>query len=128
MTDNSKPREALLQEAQRFYDQTPALQTVALWPTDLTLAEKIPDTPPDINPALDVMQNWQSEQPFHQAIRRAINVISWRQTYSEAEVGRDFIDAFDCFELLCHEIRWKELEGFDPTALLVDESNRREEP
>ena len=99
MTDSRKLREALLQEAQRFYDQTPALQTFTPWPTDLTLAEKIPDTPPDINPALDVMQNWQSEQPFHQAIRRAINVISWRQTYSEAEVGGAFLDAFAFFEL-----------------------------
>ena len=56
MTDSRKLREALLQEAQRFYDQTPALQTFTPWPTDLTLAEKIPDTPPDINPALDVMR------------------------------------------------------------------------
>ena len=42
-------------------------------------------------PALDVMRNWQSEQPFHQAIQRAINVINWRQTYSEAEVGRAYV-------------------------------------
>jgi mannose-6-phosphate isomerase-like protein (cupin superfamily) len=103
MTDSSKFREALLQEAQRFYDQTPALQTFAPWPTDLTLAENIPDTSlslgPDIMLALDVMRNWRSEQPFHQAIQRAINVISWRQTYSEAEVGRAFLDAFAYFEL-----------------------------
>ena len=44
MTDSSKFREALLQEAQRFYDQTQALQTFATWPTDLTPAENIPDT------------------------------------------------------------------------------------
>ena len=103
MTDSSKLREALLQEAQRFYDQTPALQTFSPWLTDLTLAENIPDTSlslgPDIMSALDVMRNWQSEQPFHQALQRAINVISWRQTYSEAEVGRAFLDAFAYFEL-----------------------------
>ena len=103
MTDSSKVREALLQEAQRFYDQTPALQTFSPWLTDLTLAENIPDTSlslgPDIMSALDVMRNWQSEQPFHQALQRAINVISWRQTYSEAEVGRAFLDAFAYFEL-----------------------------
>ena len=111
MTDSRKLREALLQEAQRFYDQTPALQTFTPWPTDLTLAEKIPDTPPDINPALDVMQNWQSEQPFHQAIRRAINVISWRQTYSEAEVGRAFLDAFAYFELFGPDGLFRTNEG-----------------
>ena len=103
MTDSSKVREALLQEAQRFYDQTPALQTFAPWLTDLTLAENIPDTSlslgPGIMSALDVMRNWQSEQPFHQALQRTINVISWRPTYSEAEVGRAFLDAFAYFEL-----------------------------
>ena len=103
MTDNCKLREALLQEAQRFYDQTPALQTFALWLTDLILAKNIPNTSlslgPDIMPALDVIRKWQSEKPFHQAIRRGVNVISWRQTYSEAEVGRAFLDAFAYFEL-----------------------------
>ena len=81
MTDSSKLREALLQEALRFYDQTPALQIFAPWPTDLTLAANIPDKSlslgPDIMPSLDVMRKWQSEKPFHQAIQRAINVISW---------------------------------------------------
>ena len=95
MTDSSKLREALLQEAQRFYDETPALQTFVPWPTDVTLAENIPDISLnlglDIMPALDVMRNWQSEKPFHQAKQRAINVISWRQTYSEAEVGRTYV-------------------------------------
>ena len=111
MTDSRKLREALLQEAQRFYEQTPSLQPFTPWPTDLTLAEKIPDTPPGINPALDVMQNWQSEQPFHQAIRRAINVISWRQTYSEAEVGRAFLDAFAYFELFGPDGLFRTNEG-----------------
>ena len=72
MTDNSKLCEALLQEAQRFYDQTPALQIFAPWPKDLTLAENIPDKSlslgPDIMPAVDVMRKWQSEKPFYQAI------------------------------------------------------------
>ena len=81
MTDSSKLREALLQEAQRFYNQTPALKIFAPWPTDLTLTENIPDKSlslgPDIMPALDVIRKWQSEKPFHQAIQRAVNVINW---------------------------------------------------
>ena len=95
MTDSSKLREALLQEAQHFHDRTPALREFAPWPNNLTLAVAEPHG----FPALDLIRNWQGDSTFHCAIRRAVDIIDWRQTHSEAEVGRAFLEAYGYCEL-----------------------------
>ena len=94
----SDPLHRLLAEAQRFHEATPALTGFAPWPDDLTAG----DNDPVHVPAADIVAAYgaPSHAPdFVAAIRAAAPLMEWRQSYTEAEVGAEFLSRYCYFEL-----------------------------
>ncbi|MEL7462955.1 MAG: dimethylsulfonioproprionate lyase family protein [Pseudomonadota bacterium] len=94
----SDPLADLLREARRFHEATPALADFAAWPDDLS-----PDDNAPIHvPAADLVAGYDAPTvapDFVAAIRAAVPLMEWRQSYTEAEVGAEFLSRYCYFEL-----------------------------
>ena len=85
----------LLAAAHHFYQGSAAMQAFAPWPDDLQPAGLLPR---DI-PATAIIAGWQDDDSLHKAVQAASPHIHWSHGYTEAEVGRDFLDGFGYLEL-----------------------------
>lgn len=80
---------------------TPELRTFSDWPVDVPSSQL---TPTDV-PGTALLEGFRDQVPeqalaLFEAILAAIPEAEWRQTYSEDEVGRHFLDRYGYFELL----------------------------
>ncbi len=91
---------ALLDTARDWHHSLAALSTFVDWPQDLTFAERPAHSLPVIS-HLTARPGEASDasQPLRDAIVAAAPYLEWRHTYTEEEVGRDFLDRFGWFEL-----------------------------
>lgn len=83
-----------------FVQSTPAVMDFAGWP-----AAEFRDTAPVPVPVIAVLAGWQGAMtPGTEAVCNALNAVwtlaRWEQTYSEHEVGRNFLDNYGYFELV----------------------------
>ncbi|SLN67419.1 hypothetical protein ROA7450_03604 [Roseovarius albus] len=90
----------LLDAAKAWHSALPALSEFVHWPQDLTYTERPPHALPHIahltaEPGVASAVS----TPLRDAIITAAPYIEWRHTYTEEEVGRDFLNRFGWFEL-----------------------------
>lgn len=77
------------------------LRDFAPWPEQPHYQEK----PATYIPVARIISQWQvdgdsDEAELHEAMRSAVNDLYWKQTYTESEVGPDFLARYGYFELL----------------------------
>lgn len=90
----------LLEAARRAYVSTPALVDFAPWPDDLVETDLgHQDIPAE--PIIEAFGEPGTDltEPVIQAIRHCVPDAFWIQTYTEEEVGRDFLNRYGYFEL-----------------------------
>lgn len=91
---------ALLGAARDWHAALPALSAFAPWPDDLQYRTRAAHP----LPALGLVQSQPGRAtPRSRAMRDALIAaaahVEWRHTYTEAEVGRDFLNGYGWFEL-----------------------------
>lgn len=79
---------------------TPRLMGFAGWPLAVAAAR-----PAHVVPAASLVKEWADDDiPAHAALNAALRALcdlaNWQQTYSEAEVGADFLARYGYFELV----------------------------
>lgn len=89
-----------LEAARAFHGSVPALAEFAPWPDDLRWAGRVAN----MVPGAELMQRDPGAandltRPLQDAFRALAPHIEWRLTYTEDEVGRDFLNRFGWFEL-----------------------------
>ena len=90
----------LLDAARDWHGALPSLRDFAPWPDDLTYVERAPNPLPVIAHLMaDPGAASPASLPLRDALVGAAPYIEWRHTYTEAEVGRDFLDRYGWFEL-----------------------------
>ena len=92
--------ETLLTAAQSWHAALPKLAAFTPWPDDLHYVPRAPLTLPHIatmqaNPGAATALS----QPLQDALLAAAPHVEWRHTYTEAEVGADFLQTYGWFEL-----------------------------
>ena len=85
----------LLAATRDVYEASPALRDFAAWPTDL--AYETPD--PAAIPVLPQIRALAGDGALQAALADVADHAAWIQTYSEAEVGRHFLDNYGYIEL-----------------------------
>lgn len=92
--------DALLAAARDWHGALPALREFEPWPDDLTYAARAPHPLPVIaHLQADPGTASARSHPLRDALVAAAPHIEWRHTYTEAEVGRDFLNRYGWFEL-----------------------------
>lgn len=92
--------EALLSAARDWHASVPALAGFVPWPDDLRYVPR----PAHALPLIPLLQadpgtTSPQSQPLCDALRAIAPYAEWRHTYTEAEVGGDFLNRFGWFEL-----------------------------
>ncbi|GIS13145.1 MAG: hypothetical protein CM15mP115_22960 [Alphaproteobacteria bacterium] len=85
----------LLAETRAVHDATPPLREFADWPEDLVFEQPVPQG----IPALPTIEAMAGKGALYAALAAVCPHASWVQTYSEAEVGRHFLDHYGHIEL-----------------------------
>ena len=85
----------LLAETRAVHDATPPLREFADWPEDLVFEQPVPRE----IPALPTIKAMAGNGALYAALAAVCPHASWVQTYSEAEVGRHFLDHYGHIEL-----------------------------
>ena len=85
----------LLAETRAVHDATPPLREFADWPEDLVFERPVPRE----IPALPTIKAMAGKGALYAALAAVCPHASWVQTYSEAEVGRHFLDHYGHIEL-----------------------------
>ncbi|MEM6577063.1 MAG: dimethylsulfonioproprionate lyase family protein [Pseudomonadota bacterium] len=100
----------LLDAVRHLHLETPALRAFGDWPDDLEPSER----PAYRVPALDLITALQDRTPLVEALKTAAPSLEWRQTYTEAEVGRHFLASYGYVELFGPQGHFhsKTLRGF----------------
>lgn len=93
--------QTVLTAAQALHAATPGMQAFTAWNCEATGQ----DHPPLPMPALDHVKGFdlpgtETTQPMIDAISASADLGHWIQTYTEAEVGRHFLDNFGYYELI----------------------------
>ena len=90
----------VLDAARALHQATPLLSGFAPWPVDIMPAPVAPLHVPaaDLVAALGLAAPARC-RPFVDAIRAATAHAHWKRTYTEAEVGADFLARYGYFEL-----------------------------
>ena len=92
--------ETLLGAARDWHGSLPALSEFVPWPDDLHYVPR-PACPLPVIPLLQTEPGMTSPQSraLCDALIAVASHVEWRHTYTEAEVGRDFLNRFGWFEL-----------------------------
>ncbi|MEM1236961.1 MAG: dimethylsulfonioproprionate lyase family protein [Pseudomonadota bacterium] len=90
----------LLMTIRRLHEATPMLHDYAPWPDDLSEQQVIAAQVPASNTlGVRSLRGTRSTAPAIKALRAAAPLLHWKQTYSEEEVGREFLDTYGYVEL-----------------------------
>lgn len=95
MADIQNRFDRLLASCRAFYDASPELREFAAWPDDLKFDMLAPRTVP----AVALLESWQGEHPIHHALHDVAREASWQRSYSEAQVGQQFLKSYGFIEL-----------------------------
>ena len=105
----------LLMSVRRLHEKTPELQDYATWPDDLS-EQKVIAEPCLAAATLGVrsLRGTRATAPVIKALRAAAPLLKWKQTYTEEEVGREFLDAYGYVELFGPDghFRTNKLRGY----------------
>lgn len=94
------PMTRILDAAKAIHAATPALQAFQPWPEDLQWSARAPVAQPvSAEIATHCPGCCPASQPLADALPDVFDVAEWRVTYSEDQVGRDFIERYGYFEL-----------------------------
>ena len=85
----------LLAETRAIHESTPALRDFAAWPSDLVY--RAPE--PRLVPVVTRIRAMAGDGAFQTALAAVADHACWQQTYSEAEVGRHFLDNYGYVEI-----------------------------
>ncbi len=85
----------LLSTIRDLHNDTPAIRAFAPWPDDLTPTK----TAPAPCAAMSLVIALDADDDVTNAIRHAAEHAEWRQTYTESEVGAEFLARYGYFEL-----------------------------
>ncbi len=98
---NGDALDRLIPAASDLVRATPALRDFVAWPAAPSRGALTPQSVPAI-PLIERMSAQTSPRtaPVADAVKAAASLAHWQQTYTEAEVGRDFLDRYGWFELL----------------------------
>ena len=92
---------AVLNATRALWTTTPSLSAFAAWPDDRVDGTAAASPAP----AAAKIIAWQPDEdtittPLHRAIQHAAPHVNWQFIYSEAQVGRHFLDNYGYFELI----------------------------
>ncbi len=90
----------VLAAAQRLHQSHSALSEFGPWPTDLSAT----DLQPCAVPAADLVRDFERPgtgrtQALIDAVRATTHLAHWKRTYTEEEVGADFLQRYGYYEL-----------------------------
>ncbi|WP_170402997.1 dimethylsulfonioproprionate lyase family protein [Ruegeria arenilitoris] len=90
----------VLEAARQLHQAHPDLSAFGAWPTDLT-ATQLQSSP---IPAVDLVRNFdaggsETTKTLSDAIKAAAHLAHWKLTYTEDEVGADFLNRYGYYEL-----------------------------
>ncbi|NOD76444.1 MULTISPECIES: dimethylsulfonioproprionate lyase family protein [unclassified Ruegeria] len=90
----------VLEAARQLHQAHPELSAFGAWPSDLSAAV----TEPVHVPAADLVQGFglrgsELTQPLIDAVKATTHLAHWKQTYTEEEVGADFLNRYGYYEL-----------------------------
>ena len=91
----------VLEVAKALHSANASLSSFVDWPENLTLNEKL-----NLNiPATNLVKNFQLKgsqhtQPLVDAIKENTQFANWQRTYTEEEVGIDFLNRYGYYELI----------------------------
>lgn len=115
MKDLRPAFDRLLDVAKAFHEATPGVNDFAPWPSSLVWADK----PAGTLPVAKLVRDWYDDRPdeagaFHRAIKVVSPHAGWQQTYTEEEVGAEYLANYGYFELYGPNGHYKtdELRGF----------------
>lgn len=90
----------LLAAVRHLHEATPALSSYAPWPDDLSDQQVIAEPcPAAATLGTRSLRGTRATSRVIKALRMAAPQLHWKQTYTEDEVGRDFLDAYGYVEL-----------------------------
>ncbi len=90
----------LLHAARDWHAALPEMAAFKPWPDDLHYVDRAPHPLPHIPIMLANSGNTTDiSQPLRDAVLTGAPFLEWRHTYTEAEVGRHYLDNFGWFEL-----------------------------
>ncbi|WP_170426914.1 dimethylsulfonioproprionate lyase family protein [Ruegeria arenilitoris] len=92
--------DAVLQAARHVHQSHPALSAFGAWPDDLEPT----DLAANAVPAMELVRRTDfspdaATQALSDAIRASAHLAHWKQTYTEEEVGADFLSRYGYYEL-----------------------------
>ena len=98
---SGEPFDKLIATVGDLVRATPELREFVVWPDSFTRGGLPPLAVPAI-PQIEALMAPASTitEPACAAVKAAARVAHWQQTYTEAEVGRDFLNRYGWFELL----------------------------
>ena len=91
----------VLEVAKAFHSANPSLSSFVDWPQNLILNKKL-----NVNiPATDLVKNFelkgsQHTQPLIDIVKENTQFANWQRTYTEEEVGIDFLNRYGYYELI----------------------------
>ncbi|WP_282152561.1 dimethylsulfonioproprionate lyase family protein [Ruegeria atlantica] len=90
----------VLEAARQLHQSNPELSEFGAWPDDLTPT----DLEPNQIPAVELIQQTDfatghATRSLSDAIRATANLALWKHTYTEEEVGADFLNRYGYYEL-----------------------------
>ena len=92
--------EDVLDAARLVHETHPELAGFGAWPSDLKATGLQPNRIPAVHQVQDLAaQGTLATQALVSAIRATAHLAHWQQTYTEAEVGADFLNRYGYFEL-----------------------------
>ena len=90
----------LLHEAQSWHALLPDAQEFVAWPDDLTWQDRAASSVPAAQLVMnDPGKPLPTSTALLEALQAAAPHVEWRLSYSEADVGRDFLNRYGWFEL-----------------------------
>ena len=95
MADIQQRFDRLLACCRDLYEASPNLREFASWPSNLQFAA------PDVMsvPAVDLVKSWDNQGPVHLALQDVADIAVWQRSYTENQVGQQFLDSYGFIEL-----------------------------
>lgn len=90
----------LLAAVRQLHESTPALQAYAPWPDDLSFQQVMAEPCPAAGTlGVRSLRGTRATSRVIKSLRAAAPQLHWKQTYTEEEVGREFLDDYGYVEL-----------------------------
>ncbi|NOD34852.1 MULTISPECIES: dimethylsulfonioproprionate lyase family protein [unclassified Ruegeria] len=92
--------DSVLEAARHVHQAHPDLSAFGAWPSDLSVAMSEPSHVPAADLVRDCdFRGSDLTQPLIDAVKATTHLAHWKQTYTEEEVGADFLSRYGYYEL-----------------------------